>query len=96
MIETTRTTEEVMEDFLSRYYNEQETSEPVYKTTMEKGNQKDIMSSNKNQTKNEINNKVQPKATNVNNKDKFKKEAYIKNTSNSDNDQKQNAISQQP
>ena len=99
-IETTRTTEEVMEDFLSRYYNEQETSEPVYKTNMEKNNQKDLMNSTKSQSKKgaineQINKKVQPKAIDLNNEDKFKKETYTKNTNNSYNNQKNIEVNKQ-
>jgi hypothetical protein len=80
-----------MEDYLSRYYNEHETTEPVYNTTMGKNNQTNKLNGNKNQTKNEINNKFQPKTTDVKNEDKFKKEAYKENTRNSNDNQKQNA-----
>jgi len=85
-LKTTRTTEEVMEDYLSRYYNEHETTEPVYNTTMGKNNQTNKLNGNKNQTKNEINNKFQPKTTDVKNE-----EAYKENTRNSNDNQKQNA-----
>ena len=80
-----------MDDYLSQYYNEHETSESVYDTTMEKSNQKNIISSNKNQTKNEIRKKAQPEATDMNIEEQPKKEAYTENTSNSDKNLKQNA-----